>query len=251
MDLSVWLTLMLVFVRIGAFILVMPVLSMRGVPKHVPVFLTLLLTMLVGPHVPMTHVDSLLGTIMAVGGEVALGLTAGTMVGAVFSSLTLATELVNQQTGFAMMALFNPVMKTSEGPMGVLAAWLAGAVFLLSGMHLKFLIVLADSFFSIPPGLASVDDVLANDVIAIVGESIALGVQLAGPVIVLVLLINLFVGMLTRLAPKMNVFFSVGMSATGSAGILVFAMSLPWMMMVHKEAMEGALRLCAQMLGLR
>ena len=251
MDMTVWLTLLLVFVRIGAFVTVMPVLSAQGVPKYVGVFFTLLLTVLIGPHAPLTEVEGLLGLIVAAGGEVAMGLAAGTLASAVFSALSLASELVSQQTGFAMMTLLNPVMKTSEGPLGILGGLLAGLLFLLSGLHLKFLIVLADSFTMTPPGTASVSDDLVHDAIAMVGTSIALGVQLAGPVIVLVLLINLFVGMLTRLAPKMNVFFSVGMSVTGAAGIAVFGLALPWMLMAHGQAMEGVLGVVAQALGVR
>lgn len=249
MNDAVFITLLLIFVRIGAVVMVMPVVSTQGVPRHVPIFLTLLLTVLIGPHAPISTVSTLGGLLLAVGAEVALGLVAGTLLSAVFSSLSLASEIISQQTGFAMMTLFNPIMKTSEGPLGVLAGLLAGVSFLAAGLHLKVLVILSDSFEAIPPGAASVSDVLANDVIAMVGVSIALGVQLAGPVIVLVLLINLFVGMLTRLAPKMNVFFSVGMSATGTAGILVFAAALPWMLVVHAEAMDAAVRMFAGALG--
>ena len=251
MDMTVWLTLLLVFARIGGFVFVMPVISTQGVPRYVGVFLTLLLTGLVGPHAPLTEVEGLLQLIVAVGGELAMGLAAGTLAGAMFSALSLAGELISQQTGFAMMTLVNPVMKTSEGPLGILGGLMAGSLFLLSGLHLKFLIVLSDSFAMTPPGTASVSDDLVHDAIAMVGNAVALGVQLAGPVIVLVLMINLFVGMLTRLAPKMNVFFSVGMSVTGTAGIFIFALALPWMLMTHTEAMNGALRVCAHALGVR
>lgn len=250
MNEQVWLTLLLVFIRVGAFVQMMPVISARGVPRHVPVFLSVLLTVLVGPHAPMTEVPSIASLIVAACGEVALGLAAGTILATLFSALTLASEIVSQQTGFAMMQLFNPVMKSNEGPLGILAGLLAGAVFLSSGAHLKFLMVLARSFTTIPPGTAGLSDDLAHTVVAIGGEAIGLGVQLAGPVVVLVLLINIFTGMLTRLAPKMNVFFSVGMSITGTAGIFVFASALPWMLITHKDVLDGGLRTIANVFGL-
>ncbi len=250
MNEQVWLTLLLVFIRIGAFIQLMPVISARGVPKHVPVFLSVLLTVLVGPHAPLTEVPSIMSLILAAGGEVALGLAAGTILATLFSALTLAGEIVAQQTGFAAMQLFNPVMKSNEGPLGILSGLLAGAVFLTSGTHLKFLMVLAQSFTTVPPGTAGLSDDMARTVIAMGGEALSLGVQLAGPVVVLVLLINIFTGMLTRLAPKMNVFFSVGMSITGTAGIFVFASALPWMLITHKDFLEGGLRTVAHLFGL-
>ena len=70
--------------------------------------------------------------------------------------------------------------------------------------------------------------------------SVALGLQLAGPILVMVWLVNVLVAVLARLAPKMNVFFSVGMTLTSSLGILLLAVSLPWLIAVHHEAVRQA-----------
>lgn len=251
MSLDAWWTLLLVFARIAAFLSLLPVLSTNGVPKYVGIFLAVLLTVLVGPHVTVVAMPAGVEGILSIGSEVMLGLVVGTGVHAVFSSLTLASEVSSQQTGFAMMTLFDPVFKVSEGPLGILAAWLAGWVFLLSGLHLEFLLLVSESFQSVPPGTAAVSDTLAWSLPKVVGESIGLGVQLAGPVVVLVFLVNAFVGMLTRLAPRMNVFFSVGMSLTGTAGISLFALALPWMLATHEDAMRDVLGWAVHALGVR
>ena len=46
--------------------------------------------------------------------------------------------------------------------------------------------------------------------------------------------------MLARLAPKMNVFFSIGMTVTSVLGILMMAPSLPWILAVHSAALATA-----------
>jgi flagellar biosynthesis protein FliR len=66
-----------------------------------------------------------------------------------------------------------------------------------------------------------------------VAATVVLGVQLAGPVVALVWMVNCFVAVLSRLAPNMNVFFSVGMVMTNVAGIMLFGIALPYMLTVH------------------
>jgi len=251
-SIDVWLTLLLVFARLAAFVVVLPVLSMKGVPKYVGLFIAMGMTVLVGPHVPVAEgVGDPVRLIIALGGEILLGFGVGTGIAAMFSALTLASEISAQQTGFAMMTLFNPVLSTREGPLGILAAWLAGWGFLASGMHLQFLILVSDSFSSMPPGAATLGVNVAWSIVRHEGDAIALGVQLAGPVITMVFLVNAFVGMLTRLAPRMNVFFSIGMSLTGTTGIALFALSLPWMMTTHAAAMRHVFAWAVNVLGVK
>ena len=51
---------------------------------------------------------------------------------------------------------------------------------------------------------------------------------------------NTFIGIMAKLAPKMNMFFSIGMTLNTIIGILVFALALPWMMIVHSTHMQGS-----------
>lgn len=249
MALDAWVTVLLVFARLAAALMWVPVLSARGVPRHVPVLLAVLLTVLVGPHAPLARIEGPVALILAVGLELLYGSAAGLGLAAVFASIALAAEVSSQQTGLAMMTIFDPVLKTQEGPLGVLAAAVAGWVFLASGLHREVLLLLAGLFAAVPPGTAAIGAALIEGVAAQVARSVVLGVQLAGPVVVLVFLVNAFVGVLTRLAPRMNVFFSVGMSVTGAAGVALFALALPWFIEAHHAALRDAIRWMAHALG--
>jgi len=228
----------------------MPVISMTGIPKHMPVFLSMILAILVVPNVPLVNPDATLGLMgMSLAGEILIGLLMGSVVGAVFSAISMAADIMSMQMGLAMANLFNPLQKTQQGAIAGLAAWCAGLVFLGSGMHLICIGVVVDSFAFVPPG--EVSDLLAGSHVLMdaVAESIRLAVKLAGPVVILVWLVNVFVAVLVKLAPKMNIYFSVGMIMVNVAGMALFGIGLPYMLSVHEQAVLDATSKMALVIG--
>ena len=69
------------------------------------------------------------------------------------------------------------------------------------------------------------------------------GYQLASPIIVLVFLINLFVAVVTRLSPQMNIFFSMGFILTIFGGEFIFLLSLPHILTQHHDLVRSVLDL--------
>ena len=234
-------TALLVFARLGGLLFTMPVLSMTGVPKHVPIFLSVILCVLVVPHVEPAAVDRTIGLMaLSMTGEILVGILMGSVVAAIFGAAAMAADIMAMQMGFAMAMLFNPLAKSQQGAIAGLAAWCAGLVFLGSGIHLICIGVLVDSFQSIPPG--EVSNLLAGSQVLMdaVAESILLSLKLSGPVLILVWLVNVFVAVLVKLAPRMNIYFSVGMILVNVAGLALFAVGLPYFLTVHQEAILNA-----------
>ena len=248
------LTGLLVFSRVGGLLVSMPVISAVGVPKHMQVLGGVALTMVIAPVVPAVDAPgSIGGVLMASASEVGVGMLMGFIVSLMFGALHLATELMSIQSGFALAAMFNPFAKASGGPLGSLAGWMAAMGFLALGLHGECLILLGESFQLIPAGQLVQPGLAGGILIQVAGEVILLGAQLAGPIVVLVWLLNLFVAVLTRLAPRMNVYFSVGTLMTPVAGAALFGMSLPWLLDVHLgnvlASLEAAVAALLQLAG--
>ena len=87
--------------------------------------------------------------------------------------------------------------------------------------------------------------------IALLDATLDLGIELATPVVAVVWLINLFVALLARLAPRMNAFFAVGTTLTGTVGLLMFTISIPWMLTVHADALGDVVDAVVGLLGAR
>jgi len=234
-----WIGGLLVFSRLGGMMLSLPVVSAQGVPRYIAVLGAGALTIVLAPALPNADVPATLGVlVLGVMTEIVIGLLMGGVVSALFGAVALGCELMGIQIGFGMAAIFNPFVKISSGALGSIASWLAGLVFLGAGLHLRCIEVLGSSFAVVPPG-GTVELALAGPVvIEVVGEAIATGVSLAGPVLALVWLVNVFVAVLTRLAPRMNVYFSMGTVLTGVAGLALFAIAMPWMLSGHLTLLE-------------
>jgi len=244
---AMWVTAALVFGRVSSLMLTLPVLSTVGLPKYVGVLLAVLLTLLVAPSVPLVDEPTFATMIIGLAGEMMLGASLGLIVRAAFASFTVAAEMLSRQTALGMSSFMDPVMNLGQSALGIIASWLAGIVFIATHQHLRVLEVIAFSFERVPPGRLADVGVLADAIAEGVGTAIIVGVQLSGPLVALVFLVNVFIGILARLAPRMNVFFSVGMTVNSVVGIWLFAIALPWILQAHGDvvvsSIDGMIRL--------
>ncbi len=241
---SAWLTtFFLVVGRVGTFLELLPGLSVLGLPRSVRTLLVLLIAGAITPHVPLVEIDSFGVVALALVREVLAGGLLGIGVAAVFAALALAMDVAGFQIGFSFSMLLDPLTKAQENTLSTLASWAAAGIFFASGLHQRCLVLLARSFDAVPPGRASfAPDAVAGALSMEVARCIELGVQLAGPIVLLVWLVNLLIALLSRLAPKMNAFFSVGTSATGAVGLTMVWVSLPWILTVHHAAVAASVQ---------
>ena len=244
-----WFSVALVFCRISGLLYGLPVFNTVGVPKHVSVIASLVLTILIAPTVPVVDDPLTLGVIvLGFGGELILGWVLALTVRTIFAVMAVAAEIVSRQTAMGMAMFMDPVQKIQQSPLGVLSSWMAGLAFLSMGLHLTFIEGIAYSFQWVPPGSTGLVGPTAPILLEACRVAILVGFQLSGPLLALVMLVNSFIGIMAKLAPKMNMFFSVGMTLNSVVGILVFGMALPWMLEIHSGHMVGSIDLFFQIL---
>ncbi len=249
MSLALLLTTGLVFARLAAAIMVLPGFAAQGIPKLVRLAIAVSLTVLIAPIAPVVDATPTLPLLVtAMLGEIGLGVMLGGAVGLVFGGLVFASEIVGMQTGRAVALQFNPMLKMSQEPVGMLAGMMALLVFMGLNLHLAVLFILAESFQTVHPGqvVALLD--VASLWVELAGPTLQSGLKLAGPILAMVFLVNCFVAVLARLAPSMNVFFSVGFILTSLAGLLMTILLLPFMMEEHIAMVNWVLDLLPEMI---
>jgi flagellar biosynthetic protein FliR len=235
---TLWL---LVMGRVGGMLAVMPVFSTMGIPRWVVPLLALATSGLVAMSQPVPASEpELLELAFALGGELLLGSVMGLGVAATFAAMALGAEVMSMQMGLSFATLLDPLTHSHEGALGSFASWLAALVFVTLGLHARCIEIVARSFAAVPPGSAYVSARHAWLLAEQTGEAISLGVQLAGPILAMVWLVHLFVALLSKLAPKMHAFFSVGTTTTGFVGLGMLGVALPWLLAVHGAAMVQA-----------
>jgi len=214
--------------RIGGLLAAFPVLSGRAVPLKVKVVLVLALGVLLAPLVrlPVVPYDPVA---LAAGlvSEMAIGLAIGLAVRLFFGALELAGEIIGVQMGFGVVQLFDPSTANHTSIIGQYFTLLATLVFLSLNGHLLLVATILSSYESIPPFGASLPGGMGDDVLRLSQHMFIVGLKLAAPVLVVILLINILLALLGRAVSQINVFV-LSFPVTIAGGLVVMGLSIPF-----------------------
>ena len=204
--------------RIGAALMIAPVLGSGRVSARIRMTLALLTTLLIAPSLPPPPVAELFGSIWwsTLLREMAIGLLIGFMLQIVFEAVMLGGELISASSSLSFATLADPLRGMSTPVIGQFLTLAATLLFLALGGHLQFLQWLAQSFTTLPVGGAGPDHAHLAQLLTFSGDLFAGGLMLALPVLIALLAINLALGVISRSAPSLNLFavgFPLGLIA--------------------------------------
>jgi flagellar biosynthetic protein FliR len=172
--------------------------------------------------------------------ELAIGILMGSSVYAMFAAIAMGTQIMAVQGGLGMASMANPIINGQGSVLSALATWLSGLIFLSMGLHYKCIAIVIESFRVIAPGGATLKVFDAGPtLIYVVGRMIMLGLSLSGPVLGMVFIVNMFIAIMSKLAPKMNMFFSVGFTLSSALALMLFGLSLNWLLAAHSAEMAA------------
>lgn len=242
-EVLAWMTpLFWPFLRALALFSSLPVLGTRTVPARVRVGLAAfiaLATQASMPPPPLVPLDSP-AAFMLVLQQLVVGLALGFAVRIVFAAVEFAGEVIGLQMGLNFAGFFDPVT-ASQGTatgrfLGTTIAWL----FVVGGGHLLVIAVLVQSFEVFPVGPEPFAFLRAAQPQRWGAEVFSLGLWLALPLIAMLLMVNLVLGVISRVAPQINV-FSVGFPVTQGVGLLGMLLTLPALQQPFTVALERML----------
>jgi flagellar biosynthetic protein FliR len=139
----------------------------------------------------------------------------------------LGGQLAGTQMGFGLVNLIDP---QSNAHVTVIAEWqqlIALLVFLALDVHHVLLRALVESFHAAPPGAVALTAIGVQGAVALSGELFGLGVRIAAPVMIALLMSNGALGVLARTIPQLNVFV-VGFPVHVGVGLVMLGASLPF-----------------------
>ena len=235
-------------VRIGGVLATAPVLGGRVVPVRIRVVLMVLLTMVIAPLLPAAP---FLETFKAewwleVGQQLLIGIAMGFVLMIVFEAVVLAGELISYGMGLSFAQLVDPLRGAGTPVVGQLLMVMATLLFLSVGGHLRLIEALAVSFQTLPVGGAGLD-AEAFSMLARWGSNLFVGgVQIALPVMIALLLVNLAFGVMSRSAPALSA-LSVGFPIALGAGLVLLSYSLPTLAAVLDHMLDQAFTLIGEL----
>ncbi len=238
-----WITpLLWPFLRTLAIFTAMPVLSSRAVPTRARVALAALIAFAAQPSLPpmpVVPLDSALA-VMLVLQQVLIGISIGFAVRVVFAAVEFAGELIGLQMGLNFAGFFDPVT-ASQGTatsrfLGTTVSWL----FVVINGHLVVIAALGQSFTGFPVGPEPFAFLRAALPHRWGAEIFSTGLWIAMPLVAMLFFVNVVLGLISRVAPQMNV-FSIGFPITLGLGLVGMFLTLPLMEQPFLTAMDRVL----------
>ena len=208
------------FLRVLGVFTTAPIFSSRAFPLRARIGLALLValsaqaTLGAQPLVPLDGADAL-GTLVQ---QVGIGMTIGFAVRLVFAALELAGEVIGLQMGLNFAAFFDPMSSGQASAVSRFMGNVAALVFLAVNGHLMVLMAVVKSFDTFPVGGSVLDAFARLRMHELGADLFASALWIALPMIGLLLFVNLALGIVSRVAPQMNI-YAIGFPITLTAGL--------------------------------
>ena len=216
------------FLRVLGMLGSSPVFSIRAIPNRTKVCFAFLVALcaqagLTGQPLVGLNDANTVGTAVH---EVLVGLAIGFAVRVVFSSLELAGELIGLQMGLNFAMFFDTTSNTQVSAVSRFFGNMAVLLFVAVNGHLMVVMAVVKSFevFPINHGLLQTYNQLK--LYQLGTDLYATALWIALPVMGLLLMVNLTLGIVSRIAPQMNI-FAFGFPVTLTVGLIGIAVGLP------------------------
>lgn len=225
-----WLgALLLPFFRVLGLFTSAPILSQRSVPIRLRVAVSLAIAVLVAPSMPTDSRVDISGPDgwLAVATEALIGFAIGFVARAILAAVEVAGEAIGLQMGLSFAGFFDPDSGQLNAVSRLLNTLSLAAFVAINGPALLVAAVL-QSFEVIPPATALGEWVGRLQPASLGASVFELGVMIALPFMALLLFVNLGLGVVSRIAPQLNI-FAIGFPVTIGTGLVLLTLGLPLM----------------------
>lgn len=248
MDLGPVVRFALLLVRPGMVVMLAPGLGGRQLPAMVKIGLTALIALGLLPSVALPGSLTTSGLPILVLHEAAVGLALAFTLRALIAGVEMAGHLSSYQIGFSYGATIDPMSGVRSTMLVSLYGTLATVTFLGVNGHHAVLRALAASYGGVPMSPGQPAESLVTSVRDILGMVFVVGVRLAAPVLVVLLIVELAVGLISRAAPSLS-FLVIGYPLRIAIGLFVVATLIHTVPAVTASMIESAILLGARTAG--
>ena len=215
--------------RTGAGLLAAPFFGAAAIPVTVRICLTGALAIFVGVWMPgITPPEVMFSTagMLAIAGEIAIGLALGFVLQIAFAAPTIAAEVIGGAMGMSMAVTADPQGGGQTTAFGQYFTIVLTLIFLALGAHLQWIALLVESYRAFPPGDTWMGAGGFEQIASFAGSMFETAVRIALPVTIVLLLVQMLTGVLSRSAPSLNL-FALGLPAGVLAGIAALIIAAP------------------------
>ena len=233
-DTTYFLALLMILIRILSFLGFSKIFFPSGTPNKLKVTLGIILAFSLVESIDYSSIEGIANNydlIVFIISEIITGFVFGLIVDISFKIVIFAGSLLDLNIGLSMVNIIDPNSQTSTTLNGNLLHYIAMMIFFaMNGHHLLIKSVI-ESFMFLPLGKS----ILYVDTIWVIVEIIinyfVIGLKIAIPIVLIIILTDLSMGLISRAVPQINVMI-LGMPVKMLVGILSISIGLPIMVKI-------------------
>jgi flagellar biosynthetic protein FliR len=229
-QLDAWLAAFIFpLARIFGLMASAPIFSNAGVPRRTRLIAGLAVTLAIAPMIPQPPAipaGSWLG-IFIIMQQIIIGVIMGFAMRIAFATVDVAGELIGLQMGLSFAVAYDPLSAGQTPVLTEFMGLITALMFLAMNGHLMLLSGLMESFRLVPIGLVPFKAPAFAELLRWSSVIFASGLMISLPLIAALLIANIALGVLSRVAPSLNL-FAIGFPVTLAIGYLVLMFSLPY-----------------------
>jgi flagellar biosynthesis protein FliR len=243
-QLDAWITAFIFpLARIFGLLASAPIFNNAAQPQRIRLGVGLVITLAIVPvlpPMPAVPAGSWIGfAILAQ--QAIIGVLLGFTLRIAFSAIDVAGDLIGMQMSLSFAVFYDPQNAGQTPVIAEFLGLLAMLIFLALNGHLLTLSVLVESFKLLPITATPFGAGGFASMLAWSSVLFSAGLLLALPLITALLIANLAMGVLARVAPQLNI-FAVGFPVTLTAGFIVMMFSIPYFGAAMERLFDHAFR---------
>jgi len=200
---------LLIFARFFGFMIVAPILSRKDIPMLAKLSFVLIMTVsfigILHPGAPPKGTSLFLSIIL----NTAFGALIGFIASTIFVTMTAAGDMINLQMGLSASSVFDPSTKEQTSTVGQFFGLFSTVLFLNAGGMYWIFSAFSRGFtvFPLYNTIIPLDKILNLDYLILLTSNVLfIGLQLAAPILIASLAMDIILGIISKTAPQVNVF---------------------------------------------
>ena len=216
---------LLVMVRISGFIFTAPFFNHANIPRRTKVSIAVFVAIIVFMMLPVEKLqyNGVVGYGFLVIKELLLGVVMGFMTNICTMILAFAGQTIDQEIGFSMVQEMNPAANFTTTITGNLFTMAVMLIMVVTNLHLHILTAIVDSFKIVEVGEVSINIFMYKVMVKFMIDYFLIAFRIILPVFASILLANVVLAILAKVAPQMNMFV-IGMQLKVFIGIAVLVL---------------------------
>lgn len=218
---------LLIATRVLAVLATSPVLGLKNVPVQAKLGLGLFTALIL---VPVISRDGLPAGVdvswTTLAGEALVGALSGFAATVAYTAIAFGASLLDFQAGFSMGSLYDQTFGTQGAMLERFYSAIAALLFFQTDAHHLVIQGLVQLFVVVPLGTFSLGRINPDLLAQIAASSFVVAIELVFPVMVALLLADVALGVLARVAPQFGI-FQIGLQLKVVLALGALALTMP------------------------